>query len=280
MRERLAVRADLDLGPLGARAQLRFVGHDRAVLGQRLHLGDPASPGQLPQAVPHGSGQRIEGHLFLDLQHGAVSGDTDVLGVAVEPQRDFILDLTVVRLARIAADGRALALLVDGLLDRGRKVGALQLFLVLLCCWLLCCCLGRDRARQKQGSNRPFRESHRVLVEGVRTEFYPTVPYSRLTGKRLENKRDVALARRIRRSVPSCPPLRSRMNKASIPALALLVGAALAWPRVSPAQSFKVAKYSIGGDGGTDYLLAEPGTGRVFVSRSTHVMVIDGNTGK
>src|SRR6266513_5382624 len=46
------------------------------------------------------------------------------------------------------------------------------------------------------------------------------------------------------------------------------------------AQQFKVAKYSIGGDGGTDYLTAEPGTGRVFVSRSTHVMVIDGATGK
>src|SRR6266849_2420349 len=70
------------------------------------------------------------------------------------------------------------------------------------------------------------------------------------------------------------------MNKPSIQALAVLVGAALAWPSVSPAQTFKVAKYSIGGDGGTDYLLAEPGTGRVFVSRSTHVMVIDGATGK
>ncbi len=46
------------------------------------------------------------------------------------------------------------------------------------------------------------------------------------------------------------------------------------------AQTFKVQKYSIGGDGGTDYVTAEPGTGRVFVSRSTHVMVIDGNTGK
>src|SRR5881296_4543562 len=70
------------------------------------------------------------------------------------------------------------------------------------------------------------------------------------------------------------------MNRPSIHALAVLVGAALGWPGVSPAQSFKVAKYSIGGDGGTDYLTAEPGTGRVFVSRSTHVMVIDGNTGK
>jgi len=46
------------------------------------------------------------------------------------------------------------------------------------------------------------------------------------------------------------------------------------------AQTFKVNKYSLGGDGGTDYLTAEPGTGRVFVSRATHVMVVDGNTGK
>src|SRR6266566_1023648 len=70
------------------------------------------------------------------------------------------------------------------------------------------------------------------------------------------------------------------MNKPAIQALALLVTVGLAIPRVSSAQTFKVAKYSIGGDGGTDYLTAEPGTGRVFVSRSTHVMVIDGNTGK
>ena len=70
------------------------------------------------------------------------------------------------------------------------------------------------------------------------------------------------------------------MSKPSIHALALFVGTALSLPGVSPAQSFHVAKYSIGGDGGTDYLTAEPGTGRVFVSRSTHVMVIEGNTGK
>src|SRR5258705_8936830 len=70
------------------------------------------------------------------------------------------------------------------------------------------------------------------------------------------------------------------MNKPSIQVFALLVGAAVAWPGASSAQTFKVAKYSIGGDGGTDYLTAEPGTGRVFVSRSTHGMVIDGATGK
>ena len=65
------------------------------------------------------------------------------------------------------------------------------------------------------------------------------------------------------------------------PATAVLLCAALAaLPRVGPAQTFKVARFSIGGDGGTDYLTAEPGTGRVFVSRGTHVMVVDGATGK
>ena len=59
-----------------------------------------------------------------------------------------------------------------------------------------------------------------------------------------------------------------------------VLAAILAAPRPGPAQTFKVAKFNIGGDGGTDYLTAEPGTGRVFVSRGTHVMVVDGATGK
>ena len=65
--------------------------------------------------------------------------------------------------------------------------------------------------------------------------------------------------------------------------LVLATAAALALtavPSAAHAQTFTVARYSIGGDGGTDYLTAEPGTNRVFVSRSTHVMVIDGPTGK
>jgi DNA-binding beta-propeller fold protein YncE len=70
------------------------------------------------------------------------------------------------------------------------------------------------------------------------------------------------------------------MIRRSLAALALLLAAAAICPRPAPAQTFTVLKYSIGGDGGTDYLTAEPGTGRVFVSRSTHVMVIDGATGK
>src|SRR5438094_6345741 len=56
-------------------------------------------------------------------------------------------------------------------------------------------------------------------------------------------------------------------------ALAIVAMASLAI--VAQAQTFKVQKVSIGGDGGTDYLTAEPGTGRVFVSRGTHVMVLD-----
>jgi DNA-binding beta-propeller fold protein YncE len=61
--------------------------------------------------------------------------------------------------------------------------------------------------------------------------------------------------------------------------LAALAALAIATP-AAHAQSFHVTKYNIGGDGGTDYVTAEPGTGRVFVSRSSHVMVVDGKTGK
>ena len=70
------------------------------------------------------------------------------------------------------------------------------------------------------------------------------------------------------------------MTKYSLPIPAVLLAVGLSWPQLASAQTFKVDKYSIGGDGGTDYLTAEPGTGRVFVSRGTHVMVIDGRTGK
>src|SRR5438045_5971452 len=70
------------------------------------------------------------------------------------------------------------------------------------------------------------------------------------------------------------------MSKYSLPIPVVLVAVALGWPRVTSAQTFKVERYSTGGDGGTDYLTAEPGTGRVFVSRGTHTMVVDGTTGK
>ena len=46
------------------------------------------------------------------------------------------------------------------------------------------------------------------------------------------------------------------------------------------AQTFKVEKFDIKGEGGTDYVTVESATGRVFVSRSTHMMVVEGATGK
>ena len=70
------------------------------------------------------------------------------------------------------------------------------------------------------------------------------------------------------------------MARFSIAVPALLIAGLLAIPAASNGQTFKVQKYNIGGEGGTDYLFAEPGTGRVFVSRGTHVMVVNGATGK
>ena len=61
-------------------------------------------------------------------------------------------------------------------------------------------------------------------------------------------------------------------------ATALLL--ALAGSRSLHAQTFTVDKWNIGGPGGTDYITAEAGTGRVFVSRGTHIVVVDGATGK
>ena len=58
------------------------------------------------------------------------------------------------------------------------------------------------------------------------------------------------------------------------------IGLAIAMGSTAGAQTFKVEKYNIGGEGNTDYVTAEPGSRRVFVSRSTHVMVVDGATGK
>ncbi len=62
--------------------------------------------------------------------------------------------------------------------------------------------------------------------------------------------------------------------------LATISAAALTAPLVLRAQSFNVQKFDIKGDGGTDYVSVEAATGRVFVSRSTHVMVVEGATGK
>ncbi len=66
------------------------------------------------------------------------------------------------------------------------------------------------------------------------------------------------------------------MKRASVLAASLLI----ILPVSLPAQSFTMQRFNIGGDGRTDYLTAEAGTGRVFVTRSSHVMVVDGASGK
>jgi len=70
------------------------------------------------------------------------------------------------------------------------------------------------------------------------------------------------------------------MNIPSASALVVSCVAIVAQSGPAQAQEFKVSKSSIGGEGGHDYIVAEPGTGRVFVSRESHVMVVDGPTGR
>jgi DNA-binding beta-propeller fold protein YncE len=63
-------------------------------------------------------------------------------------------------------------------------------------------------------------------------------------------------------------------------AIALPVVGLISLSAHAAAMTFKVTKVDIGGEGGHDYIVAEPGTGRVFVSRESHFMVVDGATGK
>src|ERR1017187_9190152 len=70
------------------------------------------------------------------------------------------------------------------------------------------------------------------------------------------------------------------MAKSLLIALAVLFTTILAAPSVGHAQAFKVEKFDIKGEGGTDYVAVEAVTGRVFVSRANHMMVIEGATGK
>src|ERR1700687_3704625 len=70
------------------------------------------------------------------------------------------------------------------------------------------------------------------------------------------------------------------MTKHLLTALAFLSVASLAAPGVGHAQTFQVQKFDIKGEGGTDYVAVEAATGRVFVSRADHMMVVEGATGK
>jgi DNA-binding beta-propeller fold protein YncE len=70
------------------------------------------------------------------------------------------------------------------------------------------------------------------------------------------------------------------MTRRFLTATAVLFASILTGPGMGRAQTFKVEKFDIKGDGGTDYVAVESATGRVFVSRGTHMMVVEGATGR
>jgi DNA-binding beta-propeller fold protein YncE len=69
------------------------------------------------------------------------------------------------------------------------------------------------------------------------------------------------------------------MTRHLLTVLAFLSAVSLAAPGAGHAQTFKVEKFDIKGEGGTDYVAVEAATGRVFVSRATHLTVVEGATG-
>ena len=70
------------------------------------------------------------------------------------------------------------------------------------------------------------------------------------------------------------------MTRQVLTARVVLFATSVVAPLIGYSQTFKVEKYDIKGEGGTDYVATEAATGRVFVSRGTHMMVIDGASGK
>src|SRR5579863_1943808 len=70
------------------------------------------------------------------------------------------------------------------------------------------------------------------------------------------------------------------MTRRLLTAPAVVFASSLAVPGIGHAQTFKVEKFDIKAEGGTDYVAVEAATGRVFVSRGDHMMVVDGATGK
>jgi DNA-binding beta-propeller fold protein YncE len=71
-----------------------------------------------------------------------------------------------------------------------------------------------------------------------------------------------------------------QMTKRIIAGSGVFAAIVLVAASVVQAQTFKVEKFDIKGDTGTDYVAVESATGRVFVSRGTHMMVVEGPTGK
>src|SRR5271156_2680893 len=68
------------------------------------------------------------------------------------------------------------------------------------------------------------------------------------------------------------------MRRCLLVSLALLLAAVTLGAR---APGYKVVNtYKVGGDGGWDYLTADAAARRLYISRSTHVIVLDLDSGK
>src|SRR6266576_1560736 len=62
--------------------------------------------------------------------------------------------------------------------------------------------------------------------------------------------------------------------------IALFVSLLITTAAVAGPSGYNVAKtYKIGGEGGWDYLTVDSDARRVYISRGTHVMVVDADTG-
>src|SRR6516162_9905641 len=69
------------------------------------------------------------------------------------------------------------------------------------------------------------------------------------------------------------------MTKILLASLAILLPGSLV--RVQAQSDWQVNKtFSVGGQGGWDYLTVDPQTHRLYVPRSTHTMVVDSGSGK
>ena len=70
------------------------------------------------------------------------------------------------------------------------------------------------------------------------------------------------------------------LSKSRLRVLVLSVSrAAIAWAAAGSGYHV-VTTYKVGGDGGWDYLTADSDARRLYISRGTHVMVLDADSGK